>query len=243
MFQEFTVLNKIILFFKRECCKCVHKKDKDNSGEFDGTISESSKSDDTMSKSTKRVRKSTSRFSIDSMEIKTNKRKKSQNSKKAKKMQKKSITNKKEENSSLSLIEKTKNVEFSNKQKEEECIYLEDEEYELINEKIPNSTLSSNNKFNIAKKINKMSCPNDLNESVNSSACQLIGKKRKLSAQSSPSETVNGEYFSSSNSISTKKTSPKISLSCSSIIATKSFDQIPDKSEKNVKKAKTLDLV
>ena len=193
-----------------------------------------------MSKSTKRVRKSTSRFSIDSMEMgKTNKRKKSQNSKKAKKMQKCSITNKKEENSSLSQNEKTKRVEFSNKQEEEECIYLEDEESELINEKISNPTLSSKNKFNIVKKMDTMSCPNDLNESVNSSACQLIGKKRKLSVQSSSTETVNGDSFSSSNSISNKKTSPKISLSCSSIITKKSFDQIPDKSEKIVKKAKT----
>jgi hypothetical protein len=158
-----------------------------------------------MSKSTKRVRKSTSRFSVDSMEIKTNKRKKTQNSKKIKKIRKNSNINNKEENSSQSPNEKTKKIKFSNKKEEEECIHLEDEESELVIEKKTNPTLSFNKKINIENKMNPMSCPNDLNESVNPNACQLIGKKRKLSAQSSSAETVNGGSFSSSNSISIKK--------------------------------------
>jgi len=181
------------------------------------------------------------------VEVKQTKRKRNSSLKKAKKTKKQNSTKiKKEKCTSQSSTNEKMSISSNSKPSDaEECIYIDDDESEMINEKKSqsftklkqnNSSLSMDNKKKMPKKRNSIACSNDLNVSGSSSMGESIDKKRKLVVQTSSPETIrtveslNQEVFSSN-----KNKSPRLSLPTSMKMNSKGLNK-SDSSEKITKK-------
>jgi hypothetical protein len=181
------------------------------------------------------------------MEVKQTKRKRNSSIKKAKTIKKQNSTKiKKEKCSSQSPANENKSISSSSKPSDaEECIYIDDDESEMINEKKSqsftkleqnNSNLSMDNKKKMPKKRNSIACSNDLNVSGSSSISESIDKKRKLVVQTSSPETIRTiESLNKESLASNKNKSPRLSLPTSVKMNSKCLNK-SDSSEKITKK-------